>query len=133
LSRIPAELHRWGAKAALQLHHAGRETFEAAAGATPEAPSAIPSAILDQPCEAMSLERIAEVIDAFAKAAARAREAGFDAVQLHQFLDTVFPDPHALGHKFFPDPGPAVFAFAASVGCFDVCQHGFITQAPARL
>ena len=83
LAKIPAELHRWGAKAALQLHHAGRETFESAAGAIPEAPSAIPSAVLGQPCEAMSLERIAEVIDAFAQAAGRARQAGFDAVELH--------------------------------------------------
>lgn len=83
LSRIPEALHRYGAKAALQLHHAGRETFEAAAGAPPEAPSAIPSVILGQPCEAMSRERIAEVIEAFAKAAVRARQVGFDAVELH--------------------------------------------------
>ncbi len=83
LARIPEALHRYGAKAALQLHHAGRETFAAAALGMPEAPSAIPSAILGQPCEAMSLERIASVIDAFAAAAVRARAAGFDAVELH--------------------------------------------------
>jgi 2,4-dienoyl-CoA reductase-like NADH-dependent reductase (Old Yellow Enzyme family)/thioredoxin reductase len=83
LARIPAELHRYGAKAALQLHHAGRETFEAAAGAMPEAPSAIPSVILGQPCESMSPERVQEVINAFARAAGRARQAGFDAVELH--------------------------------------------------
>jgi len=83
LARIPQALHRHGAKAALQLHHAGRETFELAAGAMPEAPSAIPSVILGQPCEAMSLERIAAMIKAFALAAARARSAGFDAVELH--------------------------------------------------
>ena len=65
------------------MHHAGRETFEAAAGAVPEAPSAIPSVILGQPCEAMFGRRIAEVIHAFARAAARARQAGFDAVELH--------------------------------------------------
>lgn len=83
LSRIPAALHRHGAKAALQLHHAGRETFEAAAGAIPEAPSAIPSVILGQPCEAMSLKRIHQIIDAFAQAAGRAKTAGFDAVEIH--------------------------------------------------
>ncbi|PKN51510.1 MAG: NADH:flavin oxidoreductase [Deltaproteobacteria bacterium HGW-Deltaproteobacteria-13] len=83
LARIPEALHRHGAKVALQLHHAGRETFETAAGAMPEAPSAIPSVILGQPCEAMSEERIAEVIHAFARAADRARQAGFDAVELH--------------------------------------------------
>ncbi|HNQ65026.1 MAG TPA: FAD-dependent oxidoreductase [Smithella sp.] len=83
LSRIPAALHRHGAKAALQLHHAGRETFEAVLGKKPEAPSAIPSAVLGQPCEAMSLERIAEIVRAFAQAAGRARQAGFDSVELH--------------------------------------------------
>jgi 2,4-dienoyl-CoA reductase-like NADH-dependent reductase (Old Yellow Enzyme family) len=83
LARIPRELHRYGVKVALQLHHAGRETFEAVIGARPEAPSAIPSAVLGQPCEAMSLERIAEMIERFAQAARRAREAGFDAVELH--------------------------------------------------
>jgi 2,4-dienoyl-CoA reductase-like NADH-dependent reductase (Old Yellow Enzyme family)/ribulose 1,5-bisphosphate synthetase/thiazole synthase len=83
LARIPEALHRYGAKATLQLHHAGRETFEAATGAIPEAPSAIPSVILGQPCEAMPLERITQVIDAFARAAGRAKSAGFDAVELH--------------------------------------------------
>jgi len=83
LSRIPAALHRHGTKAALQLHHAGRETFEAVLGKKPEAPSAIPSAVLGQPCEAMSLERIAEIVRAFAQAAGRARQAGFDSVELH--------------------------------------------------
>jgi 2,4-dienoyl-CoA reductase-like NADH-dependent reductase (Old Yellow Enzyme family)/thioredoxin reductase len=83
LARIPEALHHFGAKAALQLHHAGRETFEDAIGAIPEAPSAIPSVILGQPCEAMSLERIAQVVEAFASAAGRAKTAGFDAVELH--------------------------------------------------
>jgi 2,4-dienoyl-CoA reductase-like NADH-dependent reductase (Old Yellow Enzyme family)/thioredoxin reductase len=83
LARIPAELHRFGAKVALQLHHAGRETFEAVVGAKPEAPSAIPSVILGQPCEAMSGDRVAEIIDAFAKAAGRGKSVGFDAVELH--------------------------------------------------
>jgi 2,4-dienoyl-CoA reductase-like NADH-dependent reductase (Old Yellow Enzyme family)/thioredoxin reductase len=83
LARIPEALHRYGAKAALQLHHAGRETFETVTGAIPEAPSGVPSVILGQPCEAMTLERIAQMIDAFAQAAGRARQAGFDAVELH--------------------------------------------------
>lgn len=83
LARIPDAVHREGSKTALQLHHAGRETFEAFAGAPPEAPSAIPSAIMMQPCEEMSAERIAEVVEAYAFAAGRAREAGFDAVEVH--------------------------------------------------
>jgi 2,4-dienoyl-CoA reductase-like NADH-dependent reductase (Old Yellow Enzyme family) len=83
LARIPVALHRYGAKVALQLHHAGRETFEAVIGRKPEAPSAIPSVILGQPCEAMPLERVKQMIDHFAQSAGRAREAGFDGVELH--------------------------------------------------
>ena len=41
----------------------------------PESPSGIPSPTLMQPCEEMSALRIAEVIDGYAKAAARAVEA----------------------------------------------------------
>ncbi len=83
LSRLAAAIHGEGGKIALQLHHAGRETFEAAAGGKPEAPSPIPSAVLGQPCEEMSMERIAEVIGAFARAAVRAQRAGFDAAEIH--------------------------------------------------
>ncbi|MEN6622679.1 MAG: FAD-dependent oxidoreductase [Smithella sp.] len=85
LARIPEAIHRHGAKAAIQLHHAGRETLSnIIGGAMPEAPSAIPSVIYkQQPCEAMSLERIAEIIQAYAAAARRAQAAGFDAVELH--------------------------------------------------
>jgi NADPH-dependent 2,4-dienoyl-CoA reductase/sulfur reductase-like enzyme len=36
-----------------------------------------------QPCEEMSADRIAEVIEAYARAAGRAQEAGFDAVEVH--------------------------------------------------
>jgi 2,4-dienoyl-CoA reductase-like NADH-dependent reductase (Old Yellow Enzyme family)/thioredoxin reductase len=83
LAGLAEAIHREGGKIALQLHHAGRETFEAAAGGIPEAPSAIPSVILGQPCEAMDRERIAAVIGAFARAAGRAQKARFDAVEVH--------------------------------------------------
>lgn len=83
LARIPEAIHREGGRVALQLHHAGRETFEVFAGAMPEGPSPVPSAILGQPVEEMSLDRIVEVIEAYASAAGRAKRAGFDAVEVH--------------------------------------------------
>ncbi len=83
LTLLTQAIHGEGGKIALQLHHAGRETFEAAAGGMPEAPSPIPSVVLGQPCQEMSRERIAEMIDAFGRAAARAKRAGFDAVEIH--------------------------------------------------
>ncbi|MGO9145045.1 MAG: FAD-dependent oxidoreductase [Desulfomonilia bacterium] len=83
LAKIPEAIHLEGGKAAIQLHHAGRETFPEAVGGLPEAPSAIPSVILQQPCEEMSIERIQELVHAFASAAVRAPAAGFDAVEIH--------------------------------------------------
>jgi 2,4-dienoyl-CoA reductase-like NADH-dependent reductase (Old Yellow Enzyme family)/thioredoxin reductase len=83
LKYIADAIHASGGRVALQLHHAGRETFEAFAGAPPEAPSPIPSPTMMQPCEEMSVDRIAEVIEAYARAAWRAQEAGFDAVEVH--------------------------------------------------
>jgi len=83
LKKLADAVHREGSRIALQLHHAGRETFEGVVGAKPEAPSAIPSAVLNQPCEEMSKERIGQVISAYASAAARAKAAGLDAVEVH--------------------------------------------------
>ncbi len=83
LRRLANAIHGEGSKLALQLHHAGRETLEAFAGATPEAPSAIPGPTMLQPCEEMSRERIAQVVTAYASAAGRARDAGLDAVEIH--------------------------------------------------
>jgi 2,4-dienoyl-CoA reductase-like NADH-dependent reductase (Old Yellow Enzyme family) len=96
LARLTEAVHREGACIALQLHHAGRETFASSTGAIPEAPSAIPSVILNQPCEEMSLGRITEVIEAYARAALRAKKAGFDAVEIHGahgYLLTQFLSP----------------------------------------
>jgi 2,4-dienoyl-CoA reductase-like NADH-dependent reductase (Old Yellow Enzyme family)/thioredoxin reductase len=83
LRRLANAIHGEGSRLVLQLHHAGRETFEAFAGAIPEAPSAIPGPTMLQPCEEMSRERIAEVVLAYASAARRARDAGLDAVEVH--------------------------------------------------
>ena len=96
LKRLTESIHRAGSKIAVQLHHAGRETFQAVTGALPEAPSAIPSALLRQPCEAMTRERIGEIIMAYATAAERAKRAGFDAVEIHGahgYLLTQFLSP----------------------------------------
>ena len=96
LERLANAIHGEGGRLALQLHHAGRETLEAFAGATPEAPSSIPSPTMLQPCEEMSQERIGQVVAAYASAARRAREAGLDAVEIqgaHGYLVGQFLSP----------------------------------------
>jgi len=80
LRELNKEIHRYGAKTAIQLGHAGRK-------AQLEPPIYAPSALaFDEnsvkPTE-MSVTDINETIEAFKKGAIRAKEAGFDIIELH--------------------------------------------------
>ncbi|HUZ73990.1 MAG TPA: NAD(P)-binding protein [Stellaceae bacterium] len=88
LRRLTDAIHDGGAKASIQLGHAGGHTRRDICGETPIAPSAIPHSvyeITDETIvpEAMTKARIAETTTAFAAAARRARTAGFDCVEIH--------------------------------------------------
>ena len=84
--RLTASIHDRGAKIALQLTHVGREKGKRLKG---NELALAPSFIENDPyCEtrnyrAMTQEEIWEIIDNFGDAARRAREANFDAVQIH--------------------------------------------------
>jgi len=83
--RLTSAVHDRGAKVAVQLFHAGREArFPRSSNRLPVAPSPLE----DDPYfraqyRAMAESEIWEVIRAFGNGAKRAREAGFDAVQVH--------------------------------------------------
>lgn len=67
----------------LQLHHGGRRApSRLNDGAQPVAPSAIAVWGGEMPRE-LTLEQIEELIEAFAQGARRAKDAGFDGVELH--------------------------------------------------
>jgi 2,4-dienoyl-CoA reductase-like NADH-dependent reductase (Old Yellow Enzyme family) len=77
-------IHEGGAKVIVQLHHCGRQTAPANIyGETPEAPSRIACPVMDSMPDAMSNERVWEVIDEFGDAAVRAKKAGADGVEVH--------------------------------------------------
>lgn len=76
-------IHKHGAKCAVQLYHGGRQTSSAVTGAPLEAPSAIPCPIMQGDPAELSVSRIKELVQAFGAAASRAKEAGFDAVEIH--------------------------------------------------
>src|SRR3989304_8117364 len=76
-------IHEGGAKAVLQLIHAGRQTVSKLAGAQPVAPSPIPCPRMREMPRELTREDIAELVEAFAQGARRARDAGFDGVELH--------------------------------------------------
>lgn len=80
LKEIVQFAHSQGVKTAIQLAHAGRKAD------TPEpviAPSAIAFDDKSQMPQAMTAEDIQTVITAFKEAARRAKEAGFDIIEIH--------------------------------------------------
>ncbi len=91
LARLARTVKAGGALAGLQINHAGRF----ARVDSPLAPSE--STFGDHTARAMSPEDISASVAAFAQAARRAREAGFDLVELHGgtgYLLAQFLSPH---------------------------------------
>ena len=90
-------MHAEGAKVSLQLCHGGRRTSSKVTGAQTVAASPIAPQGGEAPRE-ITREEIGEVVESFGRAAARARDACFDAVELHMahgFLLSGFLSPHS--------------------------------------
>jgi 2,4-dienoyl-CoA reductase-like NADH-dependent reductase (Old Yellow Enzyme family) len=85
LARLAAAIRREGAVACLQLAHAGASTTVAVIGRPPLGPSSLRHPFEQEvdPAQAATPAEIRQVIAAFGDAAVRAREAGFDAVEIH--------------------------------------------------
>ncbi len=80
---LTRRVHQYDAKILAQIYHCGRKTKSAITGSLPVAPSAIPNLKgVEMPVE-LTLEEIAELVEKFGDAAVRAREAGFDGVEIH--------------------------------------------------
>jgi len=75
--------HAAGRKIALQLHHAGRESLFLLQEKKAVAPSAMRSLVFGLTPRELTRDEIQQIIAAFGSAARRAREAGFDAVEVH--------------------------------------------------
>lgn len=85
LAPLAGAAHAGGAKVAVQLNHAGRQADPQLIQAGQElvAPSALPNPATGAMPRELSPQEIEGVIQAFGRAAWRAKEAGFDAVQIH--------------------------------------------------
>lgn len=81
--RLADEVHRYGARILVQLWHGGinsssQDSYRAVWG-----PSAVPSIVYRDTPHEMTHAEIAEIVDAFASAAARMKQSGVDGVELH--------------------------------------------------
>jgi len=79
LAAMAKAVHDAGGRIALQLAHAGTQGNAQLSGKRAVGPSALPGA----DCLELDQEGIAALVAAFARAAGRAKETGFDAVQIH--------------------------------------------------
>lgn len=89
LRQLAETIHRHGSRAVLQLQHGGRGTKSSITGIQPVAPSAVPMPYGTQvgyegemPRE-LTVAEIKGLVQRFAAAAARAKTAGFDGVEIH--------------------------------------------------
>lgn len=83
LIRLAEAIKKNGARAAIQLYHAGSAAHDILSGGLkPVGPSAVPYQGYEQ-SRALTREEIKEIIDCFTGAAIRCQNAGFDAVQIH--------------------------------------------------
>lgn len=83
LTRLAATLREAGARAALQLNHAGRYNSSLLLGGRqPVAPSPVPSRLTGETPRELTVAEIDGIVAGFAAAAARVKQAGFDAVEI---------------------------------------------------
>ena len=88
-------VHDAGGVIAAQMNHGGMQCDKICEQTI--APSALDEDFLKQPAREMSTDEIEMLIDAYGQAARRAKEAGFDAVQIHSahgYLINQFISPY---------------------------------------
>ncbi|MBN2568073.1 MAG: FAD-dependent oxidoreductase, partial [Deltaproteobacteria bacterium] len=83
MKRLTCAVHKHDAKIALQLSHLGRQIHTDFWGTQPVAPSSIACPVCRNVPKELTVDEIESIVEAFVKAARRAREAGFDMVELH--------------------------------------------------
>lgn len=84
LKKLTQSVHESGGKIVIQLSHGGRQCAPVFLyGAKPVAPSEVYESVYKVIPRELTQEEIWDIIESFGKAARRAKEAGFDGVQIH--------------------------------------------------
>ena len=83
LGALAKTIHSNGSKTVMQINHAGSSTSEETAGTAPVGPSAVPNPRSGVVPHELTHNELAGIVEAFANAARRVKEAGFDGVEIH--------------------------------------------------
>lgn len=96
--KLTDEVHKTGAKMAIQLHHAGRQTLSFfIGGEQPVCPSAIAHPMYGEVPRELTTAECWRIINDYGDAAVRAKKAGFDTVEVHAghgYLPVQFMSPN---------------------------------------
>lgn len=96
--RLTQEIHKNDGVIFCQLHHAGRLSYSMVTGNQPVAPSSVASPANKEIPRELSTEEVYQLIKKFVDAAVRAKEAGYDGVELHgahQYMIAQFMSPYS--------------------------------------
>ncbi|MFZ0529406.1 MAG: FAD-dependent oxidoreductase [Propionicimonas sp.] len=80
---LTERVHAAGAKIFAQIYHCGRQTASALIGTQPVAPSALPCPVMGEVPRPLAREEIHTIVGQFGDTALRAKQAGFDGVEVH--------------------------------------------------
>ncbi|MBW2268508.1 MAG: NADH:flavin oxidoreductase [Deltaproteobacteria bacterium] len=98
LTRLADICHRFGAKLVAQLNHCGRQVIVGHTGVDePVSASAVRDPMMGAKPRPLRADELPGIVEAFAEAAMRCREAGFDGAQIHAahgYLLNQFLTPH---------------------------------------
>jgi len=83
MTAMTNQVHSAGGKICAQLVHAGGQATSQNCGSVPIAPSAVQVDQYSEEVQEMNIDEIGDIVSCFGQAAKRAKEYGFDAVQLH--------------------------------------------------
>jgi 2,4-dienoyl-CoA reductase-like NADH-dependent reductase (Old Yellow Enzyme family)/thioredoxin reductase len=81
--QLTRKIHEYRTKIVAQIYHAGRQTTRVVSGAQPVAPSPIPCPRCRELPRELTLAEIKTIVSQFGDTALRAKQAGFDGVELH--------------------------------------------------
>lgn len=81
--KLTERVHAAGGTIAAQIYHAGRETSSEITGEQPVGPSAVREPSMPETPRELTIDEIHELVEQFGDCARRAKEAGFDAVEVH--------------------------------------------------
>lgn len=82
--KLTEEVHKYGSRIFCQIYHPGKQaTLLTTNNTTPLAPSAIKDPLCQTQPREITVEEIHQLVRDFGKAAGRAKEAGFDGVEIH--------------------------------------------------